>query len=247
MKISKDGEGRKSEMRESALHYYRLGFNVVPTTKCKKPIGSWKAAQQRRQEATAVAGMTWNAGVAAVCGPVSGDLLALDIDAAEDDAVCLAVLSAMGLPADYPWVVQTPGQGFHIWVRCPAAELEQQLGDKGKLIGDLPGCKQVELRWTGCIAVLPPSLHPNGNRYAFWNGDGIPDEPPTMRGPRQYWPPPHGGGARVPMQLRSRTQMSILRPRTQMQSHDLRTICKPHSPGRQRRLQRPTKARVMIL
>src|SRR5680860_83455 len=182
MKISKDGEGRKSEMRELAIRYQRLGFNVVPTTKEKHPIGSWKAAQEERQEETAVAGMTWDAGVAAVCGPVSGDLLAIDIDKAENDAVCYAALQAMGLPRDYPWTVQTPGQGFHIWVRCPAAELEQHLDGKGKLIGDLPGCKQVELRWTGCIAVLPPSLHPNGNRYAFWNGDGIPDEPPTMRG-----------------------------------------------------------------
>jgi|SRR5680860_1117698 len=111
--------------------------------------------------------------------PMLCNLVVIDIDTAESDAPLWGTLQAMGLPADYPWVVQTPDQSFHIWVRCPTAELEQYLGGQDKLIGDLPGCKQVELRWRGYIGMLPPSAHPNGGRYAYLSGGDIPGEPPT--------------------------------------------------------------------
>lgn len=164
----------------TAQHYHALGFNLVPTGTDKKPVivngkryawDYWQTTRQTRQD---LAGMPWQAGIAAICGPVSGDLVCLDFDGVTSWGPVRDALDALGLGISYPWLVKTLRGGQHVWIRCPGLALD---GGKGHL--DRPGvegCEHVELRYTGHITVLPPS---NSGAYEFVQ-KRTPDQAPAI-------------------------------------------------------------------
>lgn len=173
-----------SPILAAARQYHDLGFNVIPTAQDKRPAAdpmgagrlSWDRWQTERQTPEDFALLPWAVatGAAAVCGPVSGDLVCMDFDGGTEPAPVRAVLATLGLPADYPWTVQTPSGAYHVWVSCPGLALD---GNKGKL--DRPGrlgFAHIELRWTGHYAILPPS---NTGAYAFLGGEH-PTEGPAV-------------------------------------------------------------------
>lgn len=164
-----------------ARRYHELGLNVIPTADDKRPVLTptgrlqWDRWQDARQTAEDLAGLPWDkaSGLAAVCGPVSRALVCLDFDGGQDVAPVRAALAALGLPADYAWLVCTPSGAYHVWLVCPGLVLPD---GKGKL--DRParaGFEHVELRYHGHYALLPPSL---GGRYHALAGD-LPQEAPA--------------------------------------------------------------------
>lgn len=120
-------------------------------------------------------------GVAVVLGPASGNLYGRDFDDKESYrrwATCHPDVAAI-LPS-----VETP-RGFHVYFRSVEPVGTTSLGDG-------------ELRGGGAYMVLPPSLHPNGDRYRWVRGDldECPTIDPQVAGLSQNWrcPPLHTKG-----------------------------------------------------
>ena len=176
-------------MRQLAETYRAWGFNLVPLGADKRPVVTgvnpgggvyrfrWEDWQTQPQTAKLWQGIRkpewWTevAGIAAVCGPVSGDLVCIDFDKTEFGSVD-TFLSLLNL--SFLWVVDTPGGGWHVWLRCPGLTL-----DKGKL--DQPaatGNGHIELRHAGHYAALPGSAHPSGGTYAWHSAPPV--EPPPI-------------------------------------------------------------------
>lgn len=154
------------DLAQQAMIFHSLGFNVIPVGVNKRPINlpridgnsvTWKNFQSIQQTADQVAGFPWQraTGIAAISGPVSGDAVAFDFDATIDDIQAVkTALQAMGLPPEYPWVVQSASTtGYHIWVRCSNPENLP----KDKLERDGASTGKIELRIRNHYTILPGS------------------------------------------------------------------------------------------
>lgn len=151
--------------------YWEIGFNVLSIgNQQKNPnISDWEKWKTQRQKWREVAEMNWQyaTGLAAIAGQVSSDLVCVDFDDQPDNRALVAMISKLRLSFFYDWQVQSgSGKGYHLWLRCQKLDLE----GKGKI--DSPGVYggHVEIRYTGHIALLPPSLHKTGNLYKFIHG-----------------------------------------------------------------------------
>lgn len=192
---------------ESAKHYRQLaqvyrgyGFNLVPLGPDKRPaetgilpngkIGhffweDWKDTAQTNERWAQIKKHSWwteVGGLAAVCGPISGDLLCIDFDTPKNRtdlvfpfAVVEQVLTALGLDGS-PWLVDSPRGGFHVWARCPGLQAEKGKYDRPAV--GLPDGYHIELRWIGHYTALPGSQHPNG--VYQWHGDEPSAGPPVV-------------------------------------------------------------------
>lgn len=182
--------------RGLARHYHAMGFNIVPLGNDKRPVitgvsratgkplrfqwEDWATTRQDDKLFDAMLGPSWWAdvrGVAAISGPVSGNLVCFDFDHCPE-TILRSMLDALSLPGDYPWRVKTPGGGFHLWVRVQTVD---GMPDKGKERRGVAGVDGgfVELRWTGHYTALPGSIHPAGGLYA-WMGEQPEGEPWTL-------------------------------------------------------------------
>jgi hypothetical protein len=130
---------------------------------------TWAPFQEARARTHEVNGWV-NAGVkafAVVCGRISGgdddhELLILDFD---EPGFYDAWLEAVGDLADGLVVQETGGGGQQVALRCTHAGQNEKLAyfpdddtQDGRRVA-------IETRGNGGYAVLPPSLHPTGNRY----------------------------------------------------------------------------------
>ncbi len=161
---------------DAALHYRSNGISVIPINpRTKRPYwnllpkdadgkGIWKPFQDEiADEATIRQWFTaTDAGVAAVCGAVSGGLLIIDTDVPRFYDVWRTNVGELadGLPSQ-----RTGGGGNQTLMRCsdpgrnqPLAWAPNEAEDTGREIA-------IETRAEGGYAVLAPSLHPSGNRY----------------------------------------------------------------------------------
>lgn len=188
------------QYRQLAQKYRRFGFNLVPLGDNKRPVSTgvaphgglmhfrwddWQQTRQTDEHWTQIKKHSWwtdAAGLAAVCGPVSGNLVCVDFDTPKDrtDLVFPADLfqrfvDALELGGSL-WIVDTPRGGFHLWVRCPGLSIEK--GKLDRLALGAPEGFHIEVRWTGHYAALPQSHHPSG-MYA-WRGDEPTDGPPVV-------------------------------------------------------------------
>ncbi len=107
-------------------------------------------------------------GLAVVCGPVSGNLEVLDLEAAAplEEFHQLVEMRAPGLIARLPRV-RTPTGGRHIPYRCDVIEGNQ------KLAADSEGKTLIETRGTGGQVLSPlclPETHPSGKPYKMLAG-----------------------------------------------------------------------------
>lgn len=151
-------------MNAAAFAYLRAGFSVIPVAPgTKRPLVCWKQFQARRATADVVRG--WyrehpGAGVAIVCGAVSG-ILVVDGDPRNGDG--LADLAPLLPPTP---TVETGGGGRHYYLRLPAGF------NAPKIPALLPG---VDLQAEASYVVAPPSIHPSGAPYRWAEGLGLGD------------------------------------------------------------------------
>ena len=94
-----------------ARQYQAMLGNVIPQDATKKPLTPWKKWTLQRQTDADRAAMPWSRarGIAVVVGALSDGLLVVDFDKQPDRAALDAFLTALKLPSDYAWIVQTPG------------------------------------------------------------------------------------------------------------------------------------------
>ena len=183
---------QNSNIRKRAARCHKWGANVVAIKRGdKRPAHKWKAFQEKRQPEEKAGALPWRkaVGFGVVCG--YGGWRCFDIDDCTSFAVVRALLDALGLPTDYPWVVKSgSGSGWHNWFRCsgslPPDLLKKKSGNAGVRTGQPKEAFEfdhLELRWERCQTVLPPSLHPSGGRYEFANRDSFsgawPEDPPA--------------------------------------------------------------------
>ena len=142
---------QESILLATGRRYHALGLNVIPTGQDKRPARvtpdrasphlAWEKWKTDRQAPADLAGLPWPqaASLAAICGPVSAGLVCLDFDDKEQAhgqelGPVRAVLGALGLPADYGWLVTTPrGGGVSgvkvSGVRCRKCGVGRRRGD----------------------------------------------------------------------------------------------------------------------
>ncbi len=162
-----------TSLLDHALSYAHRGWSVVPIKPGeKRPSVDWQKFQTRR--ATDAEIETWCAdpsltAIALVLGPISGGIYARDFDVGDsyDEWAAEYPEYARSLPT-----VKT-GKGAHVYATMPLDS-----GLKG-----IEVYRDGELRVSGGIVLLPPSLHPSGIRYKWI----IPltDHPPLEIDPRE--------------------------------------------------------------
>lgn len=146
--MNNTNQPNNNKFLEAALRYHALGFSVIPV-EGKIPLIEWKRYQTER--ATLEQINAWwaehpEANVGVATGAVSG-IIVIDIDKGGD-------------ASGYPGTVksQTGGGGFHLLYKYPGVPVK----NSAKKLAPF-----TDVRGDGGYAVLPPSIHPSGNRYAW--------------------------------------------------------------------------------
>lgn len=154
-----------------ALELWFRDFSVIPMVAGeKRPAIPYErlGLGKRVQMSSEIRERKWDGANIAVINGVN-HVRSVDIDACDKPEVLEAVLTALGLPMDYGYIAVTPGKtgGYHIHFICR----ETLETDKSVLVmypsQSDAGFKQIEFRWHNCLTMLPPSIHPNGNRYEW--------------------------------------------------------------------------------
>jgi hypothetical protein len=150
---------------EAALSYRSRGWAPIPLIpKDKTPAASWRQFQNRPPVEKQIRAWwtdrpDFNVGV--VMGAASGNLVAVDIDPRNGGD---GSIRGHHLPPTFS--TRTGGGGWHCLYRSSKP--------LPKRIGAFPG---IDLLGQGAYAVMPPSIHPNGESYEIAIDVGI--EPAT--------------------------------------------------------------------
>lgn len=131
-------------------YYRKLGWSVIPIGGDKKPLVKWTEFQSRLpsdDEITDWCGLKGLKGIAVVTGKIS-NIMVLDVD--------------QGSKLDVSQLPSTPHSktgsgGSHYFFIPPNNEI-------GNSVGFL---EKTDIRANGGYAILPPSIHPNGNKYEW--------------------------------------------------------------------------------
>jgi archaellum biogenesis ATPase FlaH len=137
-----------------ALYYLHRGWSVIPVGKNKRPLIEWKEYQRRFPTEEEI--KTWFSkpnvmGMAIITGSLS-KLLVLDI---EKDA------DLTGIETSPTITSKTGGGGEHRYFRYPSTGT---IHNSAKQINE-----KMDIRGEGGYVVAPPSLHPSGNHYKWFD------------------------------------------------------------------------------
>lgn len=154
-KIIKKKDDKKNPHLEAAFRYIERGWSIIPIKpKSKLPmVASWKDYQTKR--ATREDALEWwgkhpQAGIALVCGQISG-VIVVDIDKKDNVKPHGLVLSGPTLAA------RSGGGGDHYFYKWR----------KG-LVGAKVGFREaVDIRSDGSYIIISPSIHPSGKSYEW--------------------------------------------------------------------------------
>jgi len=159
----------ETDAARAARDYLGLGWSVVPVRgRTKLPLIPWEPYQhQRADEADLAAWIRrWpDANIGIATGAVS-QIVVLDIDPAHGGEDSLARLEQANGALPPTVEAMTGGGGRHFYFRAPLQPLRSRTGL----------AQGIDLRAEGGLAVVPPSIHPNGRRYAWRDGR----DPQTM-------------------------------------------------------------------
>ena len=150
---------------EAAAAYLEDGFAVIPVPKGKKSpkIKGWQTLKLSKHDVAKYFGKSDNVGV--LLGKKASWLVDVDLDADE------AVAAADAFLPKTKWI---HGRG-----RKPGSHwFYRAKGAKTRRFKDPLGDCLVELRSTGHQTLVPPSIHPSGDRYD-WNKEGSPSRVST--------------------------------------------------------------------
>lgn len=150
-------------IRDAAIAALARGWSVIPILeRSKRPAIAWRDFQKRRARPAEMD--VWlhhlpGANIAAVTGAVSG-IVVVDVDAGHGGEASLAAIEreAGALPATVE--AQTGGGGRHLYFAHPGGHVGNRAGLRAG----------IDLRGDGGCVVLPPSIHPSGNAYAWAPG-----------------------------------------------------------------------------
>lgn len=149
---------------DTLLGYHRHGLSVIPLHKGEKSplIEGWTAMVDPQPEDIVADWVTKYR--EANWGVVLGNYVAIDVDGGEEGEAVLKHLSGGNLPET--WEHPTPGGGRRLFYRWTIGVQPK------KYTKSVPGKEHtgVELMGLGQQVVLPPSIHPNGNRYEWTEG-----------------------------------------------------------------------------
>jgi hypothetical protein len=162
----------RPSLLSAALDYHSRGFCPIPQRpREKRPCVRWKPFQVERPT---VADLEYwfgsrfpAAGVALIVGPVSG-LFIVDVDGPAGDRELLARVGELPVA---PTVISgsLEPHRYHLFFRYPADVLT--------LASFKPWHPQLEFRGDRGVIVVPPSLHPSGNRYRWAKNRTLDDLP----------------------------------------------------------------------
>ncbi|MGE5336771.1 MAG: bifunctional DNA primase/polymerase [Gemmatimonadota bacterium] len=165
--------------RAAALAYAARGWSVIPVEpRGKHPRVAWLEFQHRIAAPEEIDGWfrKWpDANIGIVTGRISR-LAVIDVDAQHDGLRSLAALEAEHGALPRTVEALTGGGGRHLYFDHADPVLHNR-------VGILPG---IDLRGEGGCVVAPPSVHPNGQHYA-WASGRAPDEVPIARLPGWFF------------------------------------------------------------
>jgi hypothetical protein len=154
--------------KASANYYLKKGINVIVTNSVKQSLFDWKKYQSdmitvediERQAAHPSA-----AGMAVICGSVSGGLEVIDIDLkySLDPEMYAKMLAAVGPLADLLYTVRTRSGGYHWYYRCEVVERNAKLAYRPKTAQELRDNPKgnkiclIETRGEAGYVIAPPT------------------------------------------------------------------------------------------
>jgi RecA/RadA recombinase len=157
-------------MLEKALEYLRKGIAVIPIKKGDKTplLPSWKEFETRKPTVEEVT-RWWteypDANIALLTGKISG-ITVIDFDVKKDKLTGKPIIGADGKLVypdkikDFPFdtlIVKSGGGGYHYYYRyC------EELPTRNDFFG---GGSHVDVKNDGGYIIMPPSIHPSGNKY----------------------------------------------------------------------------------
>jgi DNA polymerase III epsilon subunit-like protein len=167
-------------LNPTCISYLKTKYNINEKNPQKSASHSWKRWQVRRPKIDEIINLDWNSsnGIGSVLGYIHR---CIDIDNCNDYDFIKKILSMLGLPSDYEWVVKTPN-GFHIHLTSSNIEFATHKQLQNGVLALLPNdnfkniFSRIELRWANHI-VLPPTAI-NGKKYSFVN-NSFPKENPN--------------------------------------------------------------------
>jgi len=154
------------ETEKAIWLYHNKGFSVIPlgvnkNNDLKKPsLDTWREYHDRQPTREEIQDWINNGlfeGIGVILGAISGNLVIIDIDDAtipEEIGFNLHEVWKAG-----GWVTKT-GKGYHVWIK--------HHGNPGGIKKPSRYC--IEFRANNGYCVVPPSTHPNGNKYEFTDG-----------------------------------------------------------------------------
>lgn len=182
---------RMSTITDRAKEYLGYRLSIIPTTKDKTPLGSWKAYQTTRLKEAEVDKVFSKApGLAIICGAVSGGLEVIDVDTKYDLTGSLwdelRALIQDSLPEVYKRLViaQSKSGGYHIYYRCKEPGGNVKLANRFTIEQERGSVKDtvrvlIETRGEGGYIIAPPTP---GYSYIQGEPSKIPLITPEDRG-----------------------------------------------------------------
>ena len=157
-----------------ARSYLSLGWSIIPQRPGdKKPRVRWKEFQEVRPSDTQISDW-WTRyphdGICGILGPISG-IVAVDVDSLEAEKVFFELLGGEPNTRKTLSGSRKPGKAHYLF-RCP------EFATAAKFT---PLHKQLEFRGHAGYVILPPSVHPSGNRYEWADPTAVIAElPPAL-------------------------------------------------------------------
>jgi len=146
-----------NNLLDIAKKYLGMGFSIIPVGRDKKPLISWKEFQERKPTIEELEGWFSNpsvTGIAIITGRISG-VIVLDTEEGAD-------ITGLEIPKT-PTAI-SGGGGIHYYFKY---------SEKENIINNVRFLPLMDIRSEGGYIVVPPSLHPSGNSYAWLENFGI--------------------------------------------------------------------------
>jgi putative DNA primase/helicase len=166
MEGRKGGTGMKRKTKEGALKsavraYIRSGYAPIPVPSGEKApaVRRWQKLEIDRDQVEEYFGESGNVGI--LVGKPSGGLVDIDIDAREAVAIADTFLPPTNMVHG-----RKSKPGSHRWYRLEDAIAPAKFAD-------VDGTCLLELRSNGQQTIVPPSVHPSGERLR-WEKEGQP-------------------------------------------------------------------------